>query len=1131
MCYQQIGRSSSLKGFSVSSTRMMVSVMAVILLFASRVLAQQDAGTLRVFATDSTGAALRDASVRVTNVETNAVLTQPANSNGYAVFAPILRGMYLVDVSKDGFTTVHITNVTIDVNQNRQVEAKLNVANIASTVVVQATTQALQTEDASLATTVTGNQITTLPLAQRRYTDLALLAPGASESTNNPGQRGQGWFVVNGNRSTMNDFLLDGVDNNQNTHNMQSRSPQVVAPSPDALSEFKIQTSNYSAEFGRAAGAVVNASIKSGTNQVHGSAWEFYRGSAEAANTWASNHIGAGKAPLSWNQPGGTLGGPIVKDKLFYFGDYEFLDSNNSVALIGTVPTGPMRNGDFSALKIRLTDPYTNAPFANYNMIPAGEIDKLGQKAMNLYPQPNLTGTVNAGGQPANNYGRNAPVKEVMTRFDIRTDYQRSGANQFFGRYSFSQDNNDQTPTFPGLADGGSLSNSVQYARNQSGIGSWTHVFSSSIVNELRVAYTNTAATFRNATYGTTSGTQFGFVGLPSSLDSIGSLPTFSMSNYSSFGTGNSRPQFHNPWAYEATDSLTAVAGRHTMKFGMDYRIHQDNYVDISQRVVAFTFQGVYTGDAEADLLLGMPQSVSGGTFLFAHERQQVYSGYAQDDWKVRPNLTLNLGLRYDYTTPYYGVGNPTNVNFDYTNKQLVVAPGNAGGLVYGARYASNKYTQAPDFNNFGPRLGIAYQPTSKIVLRSGFGIFFNGEDIEGTTPDLLKNAPNIYPVTLQRVGTGPAPLLLSQPFPANFLNTSTINSATLTFQTFDPNAPSATIQQWNAAVQYQLTPDATIEVAYVGNNSRNLDLGYPANNAPFGVDGSIQANRPLPQFNGVAYLSHFGKGHYNAMDVKLERRFTPSFSTLAAFTWDSGLTNTDSQWASNNSDGVQIVKQTDTTPVPDMTGQWAFPTELTRMRFTDATTWTLPFGRGHRIGNGSSTLINSLISNWVLTGIVTAKTGLPVNITVPQSGVNPATGQKYSYFQNSGGGHTNNGTEYRPNCTGASLYAGISADQAAYRGVSYFNTAAFQVPVNGPGSCSRNAAWGPGYNEIEASVLKDFPIRENQRVEFRLEAFNLFNHPNFSMPASSFGASGFGLITATANNPRQLQFGVKYAF
>lgn len=319
MYFQKNSSSSSLISSRAFSVRMMVFVMAIVALLAGPVFAQQDTGTLRVFVTDSTGAALEGASVKVTNAGTNAVSTQPANSDGYAVFAPTLRGTYLVNVSKDGFTTVQIANVTIDVNQNRQVEAKLKVANIASTVEVQAATQALQTEDASLATIVTGNQIITLPLAQRRYTDLALLAPGATESTNSTGQRGQGWFLVNGNRSTMNDFLLDGVDNNQNTHNMQSRSPQVVAPSPDALSEFKVQTSNYSAEFGRAAGAVVNASIKSGTNQIHGSAWEFYRGSATAANTWASNHIGANKAPLSWNQPGGTLGGPIVKQALLFW--------------------------------------------------------------------------------------------------------------------------------------------------------------------------------------------------------------------------------------------------------------------------------------------------------------------------------------------------------------------------------------------------------------------------------------------------------------------------------------------------------------------------------------------------------------------------------------------------------------------------------------------------------------------------------------------------------------------------------------------------------------------------------------------------------------------------------------------
>ena len=849
-----------------------------LLLVCAPMTAQQDAGILRVFTEDMSGALVAGAAVRVLSVDTNISFSLETNSQGYATFSPIPRGAYSVEVTKSGFRTVRVSGVGIDVNQNRLLRLTLDIASVSEAIEVTGQAATIQTEDASLGQVVSGKMIVELPLAGRRYTDLTLLTPGASESSADPNLRGPGWLVVNGNSQIMNNFLLDGFDNNQNTQNIQGRSAQVVSPSPDTLSEFKVQTDNYSAEFGRAAGAVINASLKSGGNMYHGSAWWFNRNAGLAANQWENNWAQIAKNDLKWNQTGGTFGGPIKKNSLFFFGDYEGFFSRVSNAPLVTVPSLAERGGDFSALTIPILDPTTGKQFEG-NKIPASNFDPLAKKILDqVYPTPNFVWPVaGVGGRPINNYTRQVPTTDDTHKFDIRVDHYWSSKDRFFARYSFTQDLLFKTPTMPGLADTGAQDGGRQYARNQAMGGSWTRLISPTMINEARFGFTQSAADFSHATVGAQTGTAFGFKGIPAALDTVGGLPRITITSYQSIGVGNFRPQYHNPHSFQATDSISISKGSHTLKAGFDYRYKEDDWVDLQYRTVAYNFDQRFTNDGAADFLLGDAQSLGGSNFFAAAEAKANYSAYLQDDWEIRPNLTLNMGLRYEYTTPNWGRGAYPSINYDFLAKQLVIA--DPAPLVFNGRRATNKYAQNPDRNNFAPRIGIAYQAHKRLVVRSAFGMFYNGEDITGTTAgELMINAPNLYRISLLRVGTGPPPILLSQTIPSDFLDPTKVASTNLSINTRWPDALSATVFQWNTAVQFAVSDSSTFEVAYVGNRARNLEANFTPSNTPYGIDGSVIANRRFQQFQTLSMRAPLAHSHYNGLQTKFERRFTKNW-------------------------------------------------------------------------------------------------------------------------------------------------------------------------------------------------------------------------------------------------------------
>jgi Carboxypeptidase regulatory-like domain len=566
--------------FTSHVNRFLLSLVA--LAAFSSCFAQTESAELKILVQDSSQAIVQGAPVTLTNQDTNVSLAQTSDNDGYVVFTPVPRGRYIAVVTARGFREVRLTGIVLNVADKRFERVTLQPSSVAETVTVEANAIALQTEEGSVGQVIQGGAAVELPLQQRRYTELALLAPGVTVATDlNPVTRGPGWFVANGNYQTQNNFLLDGFDNNQGTTNAQSLSSQVVQPSPDAIDEFRVQTNSYSAEFGRGAGAVVNVSLKSGTNALHGSGWYYNRNEALAANSWTNNTNGQPPGPLSWNQFGGTIGGPIVRNKLFYFGDYEGFRLTSSTSYITTVPTLGEHNGIFP---LSVTDPTTGVPFPNQT-IPSDRFDPLSKKLIDLYPAPNLSGSVDSSGRIFDNYGATRDNTENTHKFDIKSDYYFSEKDQFAFRYSYLRQRIFRDPILTSLADCGSCSTGEQFNLNQSIGSTWTRLLSPSIVNVFRFGFNDTNARFANATANGETAAAFGFQGIPSNLPPTGGLPLIALgNNYQSIGTRNFRPQFQKPVEFQYLDTVSLVVGAHSIRTGVDFRTKNNSFADIQRR-------------------------------------------------------------------------------------------------------------------------------------------------------------------------------------------------------------------------------------------------------------------------------------------------------------------------------------------------------------------------------------------------------------------------------------------------------------------------------------------------------------------------------------------------------------------
>ncbi|MBL8218969.1 MAG: hypothetical protein JNL62_07060, partial [Bryobacterales bacterium] len=505
-----------------------------------------------------------------------------------------------------------------------------------------------------------------------------------------------------------------------------------------------------------------------------------------------------------------------------------------------------------------------------------------------------------------------------------------------------------------------------------------------------------------------------------------------------------------------------------------------------------------YTNDGMSDLLLGLPEAVQLNTVPEVNQLQRAVSFFVQDDFKVAPRFTLNLGMRYEYTTPFYGNGANVNVNFNPTNQGLLIA----------GKDGNDKYLVTPDRNNFGPRLGFAWQAIpERMVIRGGYGIFYNSEDIYGSEANLPLNPPQLIQANLIRVGNGPAPIRVSDAIPNGVL--SNFDSRLVALRTREREFRSGMIQQWNFATQFQVSRASTFEMAYVGNNGRNLFALYERNQTPFGVDGSVAANRPFPLWQGIQTGASRARSKYNAFQTKLEHNYSGGLYLLASYTWASAL---DQAGAWDSGASPQLYDLFD--------AEWARMSQTPMHRYTTAVSYDLPFGRGHKWGSNWSRAADLIAGGWKISTILSYRSGLPINVGLNSNGIDPATGQAYRFLQRNGGG-------LRPDRAGEAN-TGISPSENRF---AFLSANAYRVQaLNTPGNAARNSAYGPMQFNTDFALRKEFRVTERHRAEFRWESFNFFNNVNFNNPATTFGNTNFGWITG-AGDGRVMQLAVRYQF
>ena len=1070
---------------------------------------QADTGTIVGTVADSSGAGVPNAAVTVTQVGTDTKTSVKTDAQGTYIATPLRIGNYAVSVEVNGFKTETRTGIVLQVQDRLRVNFALQIGSVNETVNVAAAVPVVDTESSALGDVIGSEQITDLPLNGRDYTQLATLTTGVIKITENGGGingstsptngNAGGAFAVNGTRGNLNNFLLDGVDNNSNDN-----AGNILKTNVDAIQEFKVQTSNYSAEFGRSGGAVINATIKSGTNAFHGTAFEFLRNSALDARGYFEPP-GQPKAPFRQNQFGATLGGRIRKDKTFFFMDYQGTRIGTAQTDISTVPTPAEIGGDFSALLsggTQIYDPQSTTtvngqtvrtPFAG-NIIPASRLDPISSAVARLYPASNVPGAL------TNNYVVNAPGNEQVHQADVRVDHNLSERQQIFARFSLSQTNRLQQPPLPGLADGGSYSTGTYIDDTRGAVIGYTFTITPTMVNEVRIGFNREHYVDNTPAYGQNyPSAGLAVPGVPNNA-TINGLTLFQISAYHTLGEPGYTPTTSTSQEFQYGDTLSIVRGHHTLKMGPQVRFSQFNLFQIGQPRGSFSFSGEFTadspssgdgsGNALADMLLGLPTTSTISTLTYFGNRQRTYGGFIMDDYKVSPTLTLNLGIRYDYTSPITEAHNQQS-NFDFATGQLVVAGqgGASAGLV------------TTDKTDFAPRLGLAWNPYKNTVIRSGYGRFFSYQEIRTGDPlQLAYNLPFFYQPTFVSDGITPV-LTVSGGFPP--LNESqAINAGvTVSGSGVGSHLHAPVVDEWNFNIQQQLPGNILFEVAYVGSKATHLQTLLDPNQVVTPGPGDVQSRRPYPQYGPFTDIVNRGNSSYNALEVKVERQLSNGLMFLSAFTYSKSLNDQpeiccSSPWPQNSYN------------VAADRGPSDFDEKF---RWVSSFDYLVPIGKGHRFV-GSSRVGDLAFGGWHLGGIFTLRSGFYFS---PLMGYDPSNTGSIGLVRTD------------RTCNGNLPSSQRSPDL-------WFNTSCFPLPTGYAfGDSGRNVLLGPGGVSMDFALRKVFDITEHQNLEFRAELFNAFNHPVFAQPDNYItdGPGATGVITSTVLPQREIQFGLKLHF
>jgi carboxypeptidase family protein/TonB-dependent receptor-like protein len=1235
----------------------MTAVLLVLFFSAQPLRAQVDTGTILGTVGDASGAAISGAKVTLTNEGTSAALSTVSGSDGGYKFTPIKIGSYKVTVTFQGFQTLTQTNIVVNVGADVVINFALKPGAVTETVEVTSNTPVLETQNGSVGQVVDTRSVNDLPLNGRNFTFLAQLSAGVNTpQADTRGNAASGAFAANGNRPAQNNYLLDGIDNNSDTVDFLNGTNFVVLPPVDAIDEFKVQTTGFSAEFGRSGAAVLNATIKSGTNELHGAAWEFFRNDKLDAADYFENAGGTPKGELRQNQFGFSAGGPVViphlfdgRNKVFFFGDYEGLRRIQGTVLTGSVPTAAERSSGFTNLSDLITfqsgtqkdalgrtmptwtilDPTTTRqtspgvfvrdPFgscvnepANFvytvaacglNQIPAGRLDQNAITLLKLYPAPNGPGV-------SSNFTNSPKLDEHRNAFDSRIDINFSQKDTLFFRFSLVDDPQLIPGIFGGVADGGGFQQGTQTAIAQQSALGYTHTFSPTLVNVARAGlnYLHTSRYSPEASNLTDIPSTYGILGV-SQQSLNGGLPAFGINGLSTLGSNAFLPSNEVTSTIQLTDDVTKIYGKHTFKMGIEYQHVKFSTLQPPWSRGEFDFNGNYTdipnnsnsNTGIANFLLVPAAAANGGTVGFLGGPTQIYLSnisltdngknyygvYGNDDIKVNRKLTVNVGLRYDF----FGLV------FEHHSNQANFIPsggpfGQATYLMPGGKDSCNNTFVSISFTtllaqdnikcaatnayggglgnsqkaNFAPRVGFAYQVSPKLVVRGGFGIFFNGFENRGFSPNIGENYPFQFnfsygdnshgtatipsQIPTNYVGcpataaTGNTPTFESG-FSCNPLSPLQVLASGLSLRGIQFNYKTPYSMSGNLTLQYQITPTMSVQAGYVTSLGRHLEVFPSSNNITQILPANLPAGETTSQFlpfqdfsRGASYAATEGDSVYHGLQTKVEKQFRGGLNFLATYTWSKTLSDAGDLLNGGSLAGYRAPS------VPGVGIQYDYGLANFDIRnvFHFSGGYQLPFGKGKKFMSGASGFAEKAVGGWSIQWITTLQGGQPITLSCPNGTTNTlgcydllVSGQpldlglhtdahgKLSWFGNP------NAFTQPPKCTQTAIGAPL-----VNCGISALGGGPAQVP-------------GPGFHRLDFSVFKDVPLNERMRLQFRTEIFNLTNHPNFNAPG--FGGNGvvsisgstnfndtthFGEIGSTRDAPydsRQIQFALKFYY
>lgn len=1023
---------------------------------------------------DPAGRPAGGVSVTAVHGETGAARQAETGARGLFAFPALAPGTYAVSLEADGFKRAVREGLELKIGDRLSLRFVLAIGSRSEEITIRAAAPLLDAESAAVGNIIPNNYIVNLPLNGRNFLQLALLVPGAAPAAaGSPGtERGRFAFQSNGARESANAFLYDGVYVIDPILNSFSFTPPV-----DAVREFRIQTANSEAGLGRNSGGQIAVAIKQGTNAVHGTVYEFVRNDRLDARNFFSRPDDPAPT-LRRNQFGFSLGGPIARDSTFFFVDYEGLREDRAVTRTTNVLSPAERAGDFSGSPRKPIDFFTGRPFPN-GKLPF--LHPVGQAVAGLYPLPNRDA-------PGQNFVAAPLGEDGANKFDVRLDRHLGGRGRLAGRYSFSDRVRFEPYAAQQFAAVPGYGNDV-FERAQNLMLSENHAFGSNAVNEVRFGFNRIGNRTLHQNRGVSINRRVGLPDFAERERDLG-LSLIQVTGFSPLGGERNNPQESDVSAWQIADTLSYSKGRHLAHFGFEARwIAQDAFRDVLSRGEMSFTDRAFTQNAAADLLFGLPTfTLAARSDTLQAARTGALNFFAADSWRASRSLTLSLGLRYEYNRPVFDADDAASV---YDAQSFSIVRLGANGI--------SRSGYAPDGNNLAPRLGLAWRPggTEKFVVRSGWGLYYNFSDL-AAGQGIYFNPPFFN--SLLFFPSQQAPLTIDNPWPEG-------QAAPLppSLSTYDPNLRTGYAQQWNFTLQSEILPETVLTVGYNGSRGTKL-LG--ARDINQSAPSPMQPNwRPLPQFSDINQIASAFDSTYHGLQMQFRCRFRSGLTGLFAYTWSKSLDNASNFFASS---GDANFPQ-DSNNAAAERGRSSFDTPH---RFVGSFAYRLPLGKGKRWLPGVGGAAAKLVSDWQLNGIVTMQSGQPYTAYLPGEFDNSNTGRSLFGF----------GAGDRPNLVGNPNLADPDPQQ-------WFDGGAFALPPFGSfGNAGRNIIGGPGLANVDFSLLKDTPIGEKVKLQFRAEFFNLLNTPNFLNPNIFFATPGFGRVLA-ARDGREIQLGVKLIF